>query len=128
MGFDISVFLELYNILEGGNFILSDTFCFEGSIPACRSVQNRTVGRFTVFSPSYIIQLMDVLKVRVGKTIKKFRTRKHLTQQQLAEKVNLSVDFISLVERGERSPSFESLQKIADTLGVKVSMLFEEEK
>ncbi len=75
-----------------------------------------------------MISIMDVLKVRVGKNIKKLRMIKHLTQQQLAEKIYLSTDFVSLIERGERAPSFESLQKIADVLDVKVAKLFEEEK
>jgi transcriptional regulator with XRE-family HTH domain len=47
-----------------------------------------------------------------------------LTQEQLAEKLGVSVNFIGQVERGENAPSFDTLQKIAEVLEVDVSELF----
>ena len=47
-----------------------------------------------------------------------------LTQEQLAERCGVSADFISQVERGINSPSFESIQKFAEVLNVDVSELF----
>ena len=46
------------------------------------------------------------------------RTKVGITQAELSEKANLSIDSISSIERGERSPSFESLERIASALGV----------
>jgi len=46
------------------------------------------------------------------------RTEAGMTQAKLAEKANLSIDSISRMERGERAPSFESLEKIASALKV----------
>ena len=40
------------------------------------------------------------------------------TQAKLAEGADLSVDSISRIERGDRSPSLESLEKIAEALGI----------
>jgi transcriptional regulator with XRE-family HTH domain len=38
--------------------------------------------------------------------------------------VGMSVDFLSLIERGRNSPSFEKLESMAGALGVPVASLF----
>lgn len=45
------------------------------------------------------------------------RSEAGMTQAEIAEKANLSIDSISRIERGDRSPSFESLERIAAALG-----------
>lgn len=47
-----------------------------------------------------------------------------MTQEQFAELLGVSVDFLSLVERGRNAPSFETLEKIAKRLRVSVAELF----
>jgi transcriptional regulator with XRE-family HTH domain len=47
-----------------------------------------------------------------------------MTQEQFAEMLDISVDFLSLIERGRNAPSFESLEKFAKRLRVGVSDLF----
>lgn len=47
-----------------------------------------------------------------------------MTQERFAETLDLSVDFLSLVERGRNAPSFETLDKIAKRLRMSVSDLF----
>jgi len=49
---------------------------------------------------------------------------KGLTQEQLAEKAGVSADFISLIERGYRAPSFETIQMLAKALQVQESSFF----
>jgi len=61
---------------------------------------------------------MSDLKIRFGKRLRKFRRNKDLTQEQLAELVGISVDFVSNMERGINGPSFETLQKLAEALEV----------
>jgi len=68
-----------------------------------------------------------VLKVRFGRELKYLRKKFDLTQEQLAEKTGLSVDFIGMIERGERAPSFETIEKFAKVLKVKISELFIDE-
>jgi transcriptional regulator with XRE-family HTH domain len=68
------------------------------------------------------------LRVRFGLRLKSLRIDKGLTQGELAELVGLSVDFIGLIERGERSPSFESLDKLSKVFNIPVSSLFEDTK
>ena len=48
-----------------------------------------------------------------------------MTQEQLAEAADISVDFLSLVERGVNAPSFATLGRLADALGVPEKELFE---
>jgi transcriptional regulator with XRE-family HTH domain len=47
-----------------------------------------------------------------------------MTQEQFAETLDISVDFLSLIERGVNSPSFETLERIAKRLRLPVADLF----
>jgi transcriptional regulator with XRE-family HTH domain len=60
----------------------------------------------------------------LGKNIAHFRREANLTQEQLAEKTDYSVDFIGLVERGVNAPTVSRLKDIADVIGVEVWQLF----
>lgn len=71
---------------------------------------------------------MAVLRVRFGNKLKHLRKKADLTQQQLAEKTGLSIDFIGMIERGERAPSFDTLEKFSEALNIKIADLFTEEK
>lgn len=48
-----------------------------------------------------------------------------LTQEEFAELVGISVDFLSLIERGINSPGFEVLERMADRLDLQVRELFD---
>lgn len=58
----------------------------------------------------------------LGAKIKSERQRRGLTQEQLAEKVDISLNFMSLIENG-RNMSVDTLIKIAKSLGVTVDYL-----
>jgi transcriptional regulator with XRE-family HTH domain len=47
-----------------------------------------------------------------------------MTQERFAELLSMSVDFLSLVERGISAPSFETLERIAKSLKMSVADLF----
>ena len=47
-----------------------------------------------------------------------------MTQERFAETLDLSVDFLSLVERGRNAPSFETLDRISKRLRISLSELF----
>ena len=66
---------------------------------------------------------MDVTE-KLGKRVKKMRKSVKITQQKLAEKVGLSDKYIGAIERGERSPSVKTLDKIANALGIELLELF----
>jgi len=69
---------------------------------------------------------MSDIKIRFGKRLRKFRRNKDLTQEKLAELAGISVDVVSLIERGLSSPSFDTIQKLADILEVKFEAFFTE--
>lgn len=60
----------------------------------------------------------------VGANIRRYRKRAGLSQEALAEKLDLSLNFIGQVERGSRAPSFSSLGRIAQVLKVEIQDLF----
>ena len=62
----------------------------------------------------------------LGEAIRAKRKKRHLSQERLAEKADLSTVFISRVERGKESPSVDSLVKIARALGVRARDLVRE--
>jgi transcriptional regulator with XRE-family HTH domain len=47
-----------------------------------------------------------------------------MSQEQFAELLDISVDFLSLIERGINAPSFENLDVFAVRLDIAVSDLF----
>jgi transcriptional regulator with XRE-family HTH domain len=64
------------------------------------------------------------IKVILGKNIKSLRTQRNFTQAVLAEKANISIIFLSSIERGTKYPKPDILARIAKTLGVEVFELF----
>lgn len=68
---------------------------------------------------------MSELRGKFGKRLRQIRRSADITQEQLAEAVGVSVKFIGNIERGTASPSFETLEKIAEVLGVEVGELFQ---
>ena len=65
-----------------------------------------------------------MLQKKLGQRIASLRKTKKLTQEQLAEALGCSVEFISLVERGVNAPSVAGLAKFAKILKVEVKELF----
>jgi transcriptional regulator with XRE-family HTH domain len=59
----------------------------------------------------------------ISKSIKKIRKNKNITLKTLSEKTDLSISFLSQVERGVSSLALTSLKKIADALGVSLNEL-----
>ena len=68
---------------------------------------------------------MAKLKAQFGARLKLLRTGKGLTQEQLADATDLTIESISNMERGIFGPRFDNLKRIAAGLDVKVQQLFE---
>jgi transcriptional regulator with XRE-family HTH domain len=51
------------------------------------------------------------------------RTSLGLSQGDLAQKIGMSMSYISLIEKGKRDPAISTIEQIADALGVPVSLL-----
>jgi transcriptional regulator with XRE-family HTH domain len=65
------------------------------------------------------------LRRQFGFRLKAIRLERQLTQEQFAELVGISVDFLSLIERGINAPSFEVLEHMARCLRLHVRELFD---
>jgi transcriptional regulator with XRE-family HTH domain len=68
---------------------------------------------------------MDEANLYLGKRVKYLRRLKNLTQAQLAEKIDLSVNYVSQIETGIASPSFKTLLLLAQGLDVELKELFD---
>lgn len=53
------------------------------------------------------------------------RVEKQLTQEELGEKAGISTSYVSMLERGQRSPPLETVEGVAKALGVKPVSLLE---
>lgn len=67
---------------------------------------------------------MPSLIEEFGRLVRHHRRQAHLTQEQLAERVGLSIEMIGRIERGEVGASFDSISKLAEVLNVPVRDLF----
>lgn len=63
---------------------------------------------------------------QIGVKIKEERLKRHLTQEKLAEMVDVTPAFVGHIERGERSLSLITLIKISNCLGVTIDYLLSE--
>lgn len=61
----------------------------------------------------------------LGQRIRAERTARKMTQEELAERADLHPTYIGQVERGEKSLTIASLEKIVVGLGISFSDLFE---
>ena len=55
---------------------------------------------------------------KLGKNIAKYRNAKGWSQEKLAEVVDLSREYVTRVEKGQKNISLKKLFVIADALGV----------
>lgn len=66
----------------------------------------------------------DIVKI-LGKRIRNYRMQLDLSQEKLAEKASCHPTYIGQIERGEKNPTIESIEKITKALGISLSELFE---
>lgn len=59
----------------------------------------------------------------IGANIRKERKRQMLTMEQLAEKANITDNFLGKIERGEGMPSLPTIDSIACALNVSIDFL-----
>ena len=72
--------------------------------------------------------VMKVDKRKLGKQIKMVRTSKRMTQEELAEMIDVSPTFISLVETGTKALSLSKAIELADVLKVSMDVLFQDNR
>lgn len=58
----------------------------------------------------------------LGERLKTAREKTGLTQAEVAEKANMTVNYYAMIERGEVNPSFEKMKSIAKVLKLKITI------
>jgi transcriptional regulator with XRE-family HTH domain len=86
--------------------------------PARKNGKNQPIG-----SPFLTEHRQD--DIQVGERVRALRTEMGLSIRALADRSGLNVNTLSLIENGHTSPSVSTLQQIAQSLQVPISVLFE---
>lgn len=67
---------------------------------------------------------MGQLAQTFGKQIKAMRAERRMSQAQLADLADVSEEWVRRIERGEGSPSLDTVEALARSLGATVATLF----
>lgn len=70
---------------------------------------------------------MTTKKELLGMRIREFRENRKYTQDKLAEMVGIDPKHLSRIENGRNYPSFETLEKIIESLNVTYEDIFDQE-
>lgn len=68
---------------------------------------------------------MDIDYKAIGRNIKRVRTRREITQGQVAEALGFSENYYGRVERGEEKPSLERLFELCYLFSTPIEEFFE---
>ena len=68
------------------------------------------------------------LRTILGLNLKKYRRIRNWSQLELSEKADISMNFLSEIERGNKWPYPDTLQNLAAALDVEVYELFKDER
>ncbi len=63
---------------------------------------------------------------RFGKRIQILRKEKKLTQEDLADLIEVDRSYMGFVERGERNPTLDKIIKLSQALKISLSELFKD--
>jgi transcriptional regulator with XRE-family HTH domain len=65
------------------------------------------------------------LGVKIRRLRERLNDRRGISQEELANKVGVTQQYVALLEKGERKPSLDTLRKLAKALDVAVGELVE---
>lgn len=63
------------------------------------------------------------LRMRLGANLRAYREREQLSQERLAQKIELTPRYLAGIERGERNMSLDSIDALARRLGIDATEL-----
>lgn len=68
--------------------------------------------------------MKERIDIKFGRKVAFFRLQMGISQERFAEICNVHRTYIGAVERGEKSPTLKTVEKIANGLNVRISELF----
>ena len=66
----------------------------------------------------------EMALANLGGVIKDIRKSNGFTQEEFAEKLDVKTNYVSMIERGERTPSLNLLAVISEEFGVELHQIF----
>jgi transcriptional regulator with XRE-family HTH domain len=63
-----------------------------------------------------------IISQKIGKKLRLAREKKNLTQEEVAGRAKIHVSTLGRIERGESNPPLQTLGKVAQVVGVKLSV------
>lgn len=66
---------------------------------------------------------MNEISSKLGRNLKRIRTKKKMSQGDIARALDVHKAYISGIESGKRNPTLATIQKLADALGVSADKL-----
>jgi len=60
---------------------------------------------------------------KLGENLKRIRTKKNITQTELAKTLDVDKSFVSNIENGKTNPTLSTITNLAQTLGVSTNEL-----
>ncbi len=60
----------------------------------------------------------------VAKNLRKLRGERGLSQEELADRAGLNRNYVGMIEREENAPTVDTLESLAEALGISVTDLF----
>ena len=88
------------------------------------SLWNNHFNTFRLVLKRMVISVSNITKV-IGQRLRNERVKLGLSQEKLAEMAGCHPTYIGQIERGEKNPTIESLEKISNALEISLSQLFE---
>jgi len=64
------------------------------------------------------------MNMNIGHAIQLARSKRKLSQSELAQRADISVSYLSLLERSKRDPPLSTLKRVSSALGVPIEILF----
>ena len=66
---------------------------------------------------------MNIASEKLGQNIKRIRTKKKMSQGDIARALEVDRGYISNIENGKKNPTLATIQKLADALKVSADEL-----
>lgn len=66
----------------------------------------------------------EMVLANLGGVIRDIRESNDLTQAEFADKLEVKTNYVSMIERGERTPSLNLLADVSDEFGVELHQIF----
>ncbi len=68
--------------------------------------------------------MKNAILVQFGQRVKLIRTKRNLSQEQLAALAGVHRTYIGMIERGEKNITLINVHKIGSALGIRIADLF----